>query len=135
MKAFLVEEGSELVAELLRAQGPPATSRIAYVECQAAFARGRSEARLDAREVAAASRSLDEHWPNLVVIEFDGPLTLRAGRLVHEHALRAVDAVHLASALSLAEEASDQTAFACCDTRLWEAASGLGFRMAPASPP
>lgn len=135
MKAFLAEEGREVVAELLAEVGPGATSRIAYVECQAAFARGKREGRLTPRELSSAIRQLDERWPNMVVIEIDGPLSHHAGRMVHEHTLRASDAIHLASGVSLGEGTSEEVVFACWDARLWEAASRLGFRTSPPTRP
>lgn len=123
------------MSNLLVEAGPGVTSQLAYVECQAAFARGRREGRLSPRELSSAAKNFDERWPNMVMIELDAPLAHQAGRMVHEHALRASDAIHLASAVSLAEGTGQLTMFACWDARLWDAASGLGFRMAPGSRP
>jgi uncharacterized protein len=121
--------------ELLDERGPGATSRIAYVECQAAFARTRREGRLTQRQVLAAERNLDQGWVDLMVVELDSSLTEQAGRMAHEHALRAGDAIHLASAVSIAAEDMEGTPFACWDARLWDAASQLGFAMVPSSRP
>lgn len=105
------------------------------MECQAAFARGRREGRLTRGQASAATKSLDERWADLVVVELDARLTRRAGRMVHDQALRALDAIHLASAIVLADSAPSQTTFACWDARLWDAASRQGFEMTPRARP
>lgn len=130
-----MEEGSQAVAGNLAEAEAAGTSRIAYVECRAALARGRREARLTPRELQAAIRSLDERWPNLAAVELDDALARQAGRLVHEQALRSSDAIHLASALSFADGEPAAVRFACWDGRVWEAAARLGFRMTPESRP
>jgi uncharacterized protein len=105
------------------------------VECQAAFARTSREGRLTQRQVSAIERNFDQGWVDLMVVELDSVLTYHAGRLTHDHALRAGDAIHLASAVSIAAEGKEETPFACWDRRLWDAASELGFAMVPAARP
>lgn len=112
-----------------------ATSRISYVECRAAFARARRDQRLTERVESMAVRNLDERWPDLHVIELDEALGKRAGELTQRHALRAADAIHLASAETIAEGVPSDTRFACWDGRLWEAAAALGFEILPHTAP
>ena len=135
MKVFLAEAGSELVSELLAEDGRAASSRLAFVECQAALARGSRDKRLTRAQLTSAMKRLGERWEEVMVIELDTDLMRRAGQLVHEHSLRASDAVHLASARSLAAGSPEDTGFACWDTRLWTAGAREGFRMAPTALP
>lgn len=59
----------------------------------------------------------------------------RRSELARSHPLRAADAIHLASALSLAPEGPGTLSFACWDGRLWKAASALGLSVVPATRP
>ena len=69
------------------------------------------------------------------MVELDAALSERAARLAREQALRAADAIHLASAEVLAAGLPGEMMFASWDARLWRAASSLGFAMAPETPP
>jgi uncharacterized protein len=135
VKAFLSEAGSDDVLEALAAEGPVATSRIAFVECHAAFARGRGEGRLTSGQVSAASKALDQRWQDLLVVELDEALSRTAAELTHAHRLRAGDAIHLASALTVAAGAPAGTSFASWDARLWDAASRMGLHVTPHARP
>ena len=64
-------------------------------------------------------------WGALTAIRLDGPLARRAGSLADRHALTALDAIHLASALALREPGED-VAFVTFDRRLREAAARRG---------
>jgi predicted nucleic acid-binding protein len=135
VKAFVLEDGTEEVRGLLAAEAPGATSRISYVECSAAFARGWRERRLSQRRFAALRAALDEGWRDLVIVELDEELAGLAGRLTRSHPLRAGDAIHLASALSLAADDPAALTLATWDQRLWHAARAMGFSVFPAAPP
>ena len=130
MKAFVEEDGSAFLDELLREREPRATSRISYVECHAAFARGKREGRLSAKDVSALVRDLRRRWEDLVILEFDAPLGERAASLAHELELRAADAIQLASASELMTVLGG-VRFACWDRRLRQAAASLGFHVVP----
>ena len=80
-------------------------------------------------------QNLNEHWPQLQVVELDEALTRRSGDLTREHPLRASDAIHLASAEVIADEVPGNVVFACWDRRLWEAAGFAGFVVSPVSRP
>jgi len=134
VKAFLHEPGSDLILELLGEPTTRATSRLSYVECHAAFARGRRAARLSGADVSRVARAFDRRWADLVVIELDGPVAERAVGLVHEHPLRSADAIHLAAAHEVVDRPAELT-FACWDRRLWEAARAEGFRVVPSEAP
>ncbi len=134
MKAFLEEAGSDAVIGLLREATTRATSRHSFVECHAAFARGRREGRLSPAQASRAARGFDRRWADLVVVELDAVGAERAAELARSHPLRSADAIHLAAAHELVDDPAELT-FACWDRRLWEAARTEGFLAAPSQAP
>jgi predicted nucleic acid-binding protein len=79
-------------------------------------------------------RNLDDAWRDMAVVELDEQVARRAVDLAAEHALRASDSIHLASALAIAPPNGTVT-FASFDRRLWEAAGRLGLRPVPSEAP
>jgi predicted nucleic acid-binding protein len=55
------------------------------------------------RTLRSAVRRIDELCGELDVIGLDAPLARAAGELAQQHALRGYDAVHLASAIAIAD--------------------------------
>lgn len=99
------------------------TSRLAAVEVPRALGR---KAGAGSQLAAAAWTQLREQ---VAVIEVDGPIAAAAAT-AQPPTLRSLDAVHLASALSLA---GDLDAFVTYDTRLADAARAAGLTVvAPA---
>jgi uncharacterized protein len=131
VKAFLSEPGSDTVLGLLEEVDPHCTSRLSFVECHASFARGRRDERVTSNEVSTLILDFARQWSDLVVVELDGPVGERAGELAYRYWHRASDAIHLASALQLAEGTPPSVRFACWDRRLWEAAGVVGFTRIP----
>ncbi len=76
----------------------------------------------------------DEAWQRMAVVELDERIAAAAVAIARDHPLRASDAIHLASALAVADPTAGVT-FACFDRRLWEAAGALGLDRMPPSPP
>lgn len=64
-------------------------------------------------------------------IQPTGVLREAAKRMLRLHALRAVDALQLAAALTAAEQHPDALDMVCLDQRLCEAARREGFRLLP----
>ncbi len=71
---------------------------------------------------------LAELTSGMVLIDVDATLSTAAGVLAAHHELRGYDAVHLATALTLAPE---RLVFATWDRGLGRAASDAGLRVAP----
>lgn len=128
MKLLLDEPGSREIAEAVAEAGVCATSRLAYVECGTAFARARREGRATGRQLTSMLQALDQAWEDLAVVELDEHVAAAAVRIARDHPVRAADAIHLASALTVASPTSG-IVFACFDRRLWDAARAVG--MAP----
>jgi uncharacterized protein len=99
----IIEEGSDLVAELWNTPNPAASSILCYPEGRAALAAARRGGRLGAREYARAVTDFDSLQSELALIAADAHLARRAGELAEAFALRGYDAVHLASALATGE--------------------------------
>lgn len=127
VKLFIEESGSSEVRTATRLAGESATSRIAYVEFLATLARREREG-LPPAEGQEIRKQFEASWPNLIVIEVNRAITIRAAALARVHRLRAYDAVHLASAQEIYETAAD-VVFACFDVRLNEAAKAQSMRV------
>lgn len=112
IKLLLAEEESDALAEFLRgADGALMTSRIGVVELRRVARRG--GANLDRADALAAS---------LAVIELDDTVEQLAVKLDPD--LRALDALHLASALAAGDALRG---FVCYDARLASAATREGL--------
>jgi predicted nucleic acid-binding protein len=103
IKLVIAEQGSELVHELWSGVYRGASSVLAYAEGRAALASARCSNRLTKRIYTEAVENFDQAYEDVVAIGVDEQLTRAAGALASEFALRGYDAVHLATALSLAE--------------------------------
>jgi uncharacterized protein len=75
-----------------------ATSRIAYAEARAAFARKRREQGLSRADYRSVVDDLDEDWGDYFIVDVSEGVVRAAGILAENHVLRGVDAIHLASA-------------------------------------
>ena len=114
---------SALWAAPLRA----ASSVLSYPEGRAALAAARRGARLTATGYARAGVEFESLHAELLVVGVDDALAHQAGALAARFALRGYDAVHLASALSLATD----TTLVSWDEDLRTAAADAGCAFAP----
>lgn len=95
------EPGSDIAAELWDRADVVASNQLIYPEAHAAAAAAHRGGRIDARTLRSAVRSIDDLCEELDVIGLDVVLARAAGELAERHALRAYDAVHLASAIAI----------------------------------
>lgn len=102
------------------------TSRLTFVEVSAALASSARQGRL--ADPAAAGVRFRADWASYVVVEMDPVLAQSAADLAAQHALRAYDAVQLASALVAAAGNPSAVDFATFDATLARAAAREGFR-------
>jgi uncharacterized protein len=124
------EEGSEVAREVIGAMDMSFTSRIALPEARAALAAARRAGRLTSRDHSTAVRDLDRAIASFRVIELHPALARAAGDAAERFALRALDAVHLASALALGTR---DTIVVTWDRALSSAASAAGLGIAPSA--
>ena len=129
-KLVVREPGSSSASEIWDQADDPAASAIGYVELRSALARAGRDGRVRADRAAQFRYDLDELWQQFARVRVDDRVITAAGQLAERHALTALDAIHLASALSLREPGED-VAFVSFDRRLREAALAEGLTVLP----
>ncbi|MCA1699358.1 MAG: type II toxin-antitoxin system VapC family toxin [Actinobacteria bacterium] len=129
IKLVVIEDGSELVAELWSTRSQATSSILSYPEGRAALAAARRGGRLTPNGYCRAREEFESVQSELLLVAVDLPLARHAGELAEALGLRGCDAVHLSSALSLGP-ASDTT-LVTWDEDLREAATQAGCAVAP----
>jgi len=129
VKLVVDEVGSGLAAELWDGCDAALASRLAYPEVRAALAAACRNHDLDDDELETAEQAWEEYWSATRPIELTRAVERNAGQLAPRHALRGADAVHLASALAVADA---ELVVAVWDRRLHAGAQAAGLRVAPA---
>ena len=79
-----------------------------------------------------AEQTREPYWASVRPVELTAAVERRAGQLARTHAPRGADAVHLASALALADP---DLVIAAWDRRLHAGAATAGLHVAPAELP
>ncbi len=144
VKLYAEEPGREAVENAVREARVAAVSEIGYVEARSALARKEREGSFSTDEHDEAVAQLQQDYGEVYLPRpITGDLIARAGELTREHALRAYDAVHLATALVLRQEsrelaqttpregAEPEVALMTFDRSLEEAASNEGLAYSP----
>jgi predicted nucleic acid-binding protein len=132
VKLLVQEEGSDLAAELWDGCDAALSSRLAYAEvCGALAAAGRNHD-LSHADLDLAQQAWEQYWASVRPVELTAGVENQAGQLARTHALRGAGAVHLASALALADPDLVITSW---DRRLQAGAAAAGLRVAPAQLP
>ena len=75
------------------------------------------------------AKTFETDWEGFFVLELSRPVCEKAARLLIQYPLRALDSIHLASALLLSERVRENPLFACFDQRLNQAARAEGLRL------
>ena len=99
-----------------------------YVETRAALAAALRSRRMSRSAVRNARGRLEALFDGVDLIELLPPLAALAGELAERHRLRAGDAVHLASAVSLGD---GELVVATWDADLRRAVGEVGLAVAP----
>jgi predicted nucleic acid-binding protein len=132
IKLLVQEEGSDLAAELWDGCDAALASRLAYPEVCAALAAAGRNHDLSHDDLDLAEQAWEQYWASVRPVELSATVERRAGQLACTHALRGADAVHLASALALADP---DLVIAAWDRRLHAGAANAGLQVAPAELP
>jgi len=127
VKLYAEEPGSVAVKKKVNAARIVSTSRVAYVEARAGFARKFRERELTREEYSQIVGDLERDWKNYFVVEVSEDVVELGGELVERHPLRGFDAFHLASALLLKNRTRSTVSFSCFDERLKKAAQTEGL--------
>lgn len=130
VKRYLHEAGSEPVRALVRRRrGSIAVSALSLAEVAAGVWRRSRQGLLDPDVATAIVSRLRAELDDMVVVEPRGRTIELAAELVARHALRAYDALQLASALRLARDADQAVTFGAADKALRAAARAEGLRL------
>ena len=121
IKRFVAEKGSPRVQQIIR-RGPVATATIAYAEVFAGLNRKHRDGDLAKARYALISRQFESDWQAYIRVELQDEVLQLARTLCERHPLRGLDAIHLASALSLKTALGEAMPFAAADARLLRAA-------------
>jgi len=137
IKRFVAEPGSPRVQQIIRRE-PVATATIAYAEAFAGLNRKQREGHLSKARYAVISRQFETDWQAYIRVELHEEVLRLARTLCERHPLRGLDAIHLASALSLKTMLGEAVTFAAADARLLCAAEAedlqpLDVEAAPAT--
>jgi uncharacterized protein len=127
VKLVVVEDGSDLAADLWGSAYPAASSILAYPEGRAALAAARRLDRLGKKAHREALTAFEELFGDLVAVGVDEGLAVRAGEHAEDLGLRGYDAVHLATALELGDE---EVVLVTWDRDLARAAERVGLGVA-----
>jgi uncharacterized protein len=128
VKLYAEEAGSDLVRQALADSDLIATSQIAYVETHSAFARKRRSGEIARDALQRCIREFEQDWKRLHRLPLDEMTIRKAGDLAETHALRALDAVHLATVSSLQDLLRVAVTFACFDRALNGVAEARGLK-------
>lgn len=130
VKLYVEEQGSGLVREIVQQSETVATSAIAYVEARAAFARRHRERHLSSGDYRRVIQEFNTDWGHYILLEVTDSLIRRAAECAESYALRAYDAIHVASSATLKERLSEQVLFASWDSNLLRAVRREGLEPA-----
>jgi predicted nucleic acid-binding protein len=122
VKRYYQEPGSQRITESWARSDRVFTSRVAYAEVHAAFARKRRDGGISAAQLRAAGDAFESEWTAYDQILIDRATSAHVRRLVLRHALRGFDAIHLSAALWLQEQLGEPVEFWVSDERLITAA-------------
>jgi uncharacterized protein len=127
VKLYAEELGSDIVRQAVAQAELIATSLVAYAETRSALARKRRGGEISAVALKQHKREFERDWARLQRLPIDEATIRKAGDLAEQHALRAFDALHLATADSLQATLRTAVTFACFDGALNGAAEVRGL--------
>ncbi len=128
-KRYLDETDNAAVSA--RLEHPAATSRLSAVEVASAIVRRGREGKLSQEQRDRALHALSRDMDDLLIVELAPEVVNAANGILTRNALRAADAIHLASCVSLSHELGADIPFVAFDARLRAAALAEGLRVEP----
>jgi uncharacterized protein len=128
VKRYVQEPGSERVASLLL-EGIAATARYTHLEILSALARRLRQGDLAVADHRYIETNLRRDFEKLVAVELTAEVIREAERLLAGHALRAGDAVQLASCIVLQARTEVPVTFVAFDERCNHAARAEGLHL------
>jgi len=136
IKLYVEEAGSKQVKDYAQKSLLVATSRVAYAEARAAFARAWREDVLEASNYREAVSYFKEEWPTYFALDVSDSVLQRLDTIIEKYPLRGFDALHLASAMTLSKRfMHEDMIVGCWDARLWDCFQQEGFTLIPTKNP
>ena len=132
VKCYMTERNSEEVLDLAGRADVVASSLISRTEVAAAVARAVRLGVLSSERGQNAHRDFLRDWADVSRIPLTEALVARADTLAWNYALRAYDAIQLASALTWQQSVGSPVTLATFDRELWEAGQKTGMHVWPA---
>ena len=127
IKRYVDEPGRPEVLRLLR-KNQCVVSAVLPVEVRSALRRRVGEKTLDAKRVPGILKRLAAYRAYWTIIGVSGEVLAMAESLSGVHPLRALDAIHVASAKLFADRLASETfTFVSADSRQTDVAEGLGM--------
>lgn len=128
LKRYLAENGSDRVLDIVGGGRPIAVSRLAAVEVVSACVRRCKARDIDPQDLDRISEAAEDDFRELFqVVEVTQAIMMRSIDIVRKHALRAADAIHLASALRDATADGSKPVLVSSDLELNAAARSEGL--------
>ena len=124
---YIEEIDSEKIRDFAHDAAAVSTSKIAYAEARAAFARKQKEDEFSLKVLRKIVEDLNRDWESYFVIEITDGLIRFAGDIAEKYLLRGFDSIHLASAIHLKNRARSDIHFSSYDTRLNQSAEKEGI--------
>ena len=131
VKRYFKEKNSDELIARWRQAAEIFTSSVAYAETTASFYRKKREAALKEEVVQKVLDTFRRDWKSFFRVEISDELNKIIDRLVGIYPLRGFDAIHLASAILINKNLSEDFLFACFDERLAQAAREEGLEIFP----
>ena len=122
VKLYVDEPEREKALRIAREATSVAISELGLVEAHSALRRKGQQEHIKSRKVQSAITELEKDWPSFSCVLFQGELIEQTRKIIKKHLLRTYDAIHLASALVLAQGLGSSIGFLCFDERLNEVA-------------
>jgi predicted nucleic acid-binding protein len=131
VKKYFKEVGSDDVIAMWKRASAIVTSAVSYAETLAAIYRKKREAQIDDRVLNPIIESFHRDYEAFLIVLVNNDLNKVIRELVSHHTLRAFDAIHLASALTIQQHLPEALVFACFDQKLMATAKSESLQTFP----
>lgn len=129
VKAYALEKGSEEIVEILNKEEDIFLSKVAFAEVLFSLRRKNYFGELKDKNFLECCRHFGEDWSGFYIVELSGNILSVLNNRVIKYPLRALDAIHLASAIWVEDILEERPIFVCADDPLNGAAKKEGFKV------
>jgi predicted nucleic acid-binding protein len=133
IKLYVHERGSAETIQCVAAASQIATSHLTLVEIEATLSRALKAKRLSSMDANLALTKFHQDWLGVVKVPPTSRVVGEAAKITGKYALRAYDAIHLASAIELERLLGAPVTLGTFDDELWNASVQHGIPAWPRS--